>query len=151
VSPYSWDRDATGWYQSPCSHTFSTASLQVNVGLICNWVIRVVAIHSNYKYKVIYFFLEIHPLIFEISCNSLFPSPIQPARIWKDGRQVTVLALPVTVRTGERHDEDTSGDDEEPAAANRALVTRIVDCTPGAEAGYCVEFQEVAAGRLFGH
>ena len=66
MSLYPWDRGTTGWYQSLGSHTFSTASQQINVGLICNWVTRVIAIHSNHKYKVIYSFLEIHPLIPEI-------------------------------------------------------------------------------------
>jgi len=71
-TPYPRERGATGWYQSLGSHTFSTASLQINVGLICNWVTRVIAIHSNYKYKVIYSFLEIHPLISKISYSITF-------------------------------------------------------------------------------
>jgi len=100
VSSYSWDRDATGWYQSLGSHTFSATSQQINVGLICNWVTQVIVIHSNHKYKVIYSFLEIHPWVSEISCSSLFLSPFQPTQIWIDGGHVTVLALPVTVLTG---------------------------------------------------
>ena len=94
------DRGATGWYQSLGSHTFSMAGLQINVGLICNWVTRVFAIHSNYKYDVIYSFFEIYPLIPKISCSSLIPSPFQSARIWRDGGHVTVPGLPMKVRTG---------------------------------------------------
>ena len=72
VSPYPWDRGATCWYQSLGSHTFSTASLQINVGLIYNWVTRIFAIHCNHTYEVIYSFLEIHPLTSKISYSVTF-------------------------------------------------------------------------------
>ena len=34
---------------------------------------------------------------------------------------------------------------------DRALAIRIADCTPGAETGYYIEFQEITADRIFGH
>ena len=72
ASPYLPGSGVTGWYQSLGSHTFSTASLQINIGLICDWVTRVFVIYSNHKYKVIYSFLEIHPLTSEISYSVIF-------------------------------------------------------------------------------
>ena len=72
VSPYPSGRGIIGWYQS-LVHAFNRSSQQINVRLICNWNARVLVIHSNHKYKVIYSFLEIHslnpetPLLFHFS------------------------------------------------------------------------------------
>ena len=65
TSPYPWDRGVIGWYKSLGSD-FQYISRQINVILICNWRARVLTIHSNYKYEVIYSFLIVHSLKHEI-------------------------------------------------------------------------------------
>jgi len=63
TSPYPRDRGFTGWYQSLGSHILSTSRRQINGKEICNWNALVLVIQSNYKYRVIYSFLIILPLI----------------------------------------------------------------------------------------
>ena len=100
ASPYPPDRGVTGWYQSLGSDIFSTISWQINDVLICSWRARVLNIHSNCKYDVIYSFLAILSLDPETLLSfsfSFFLSSLQPTQIWKDGGPVTVLALLATV------------------------------------------------------
>jgi len=57
--PYPQHRGVTRLYQILGSHISSPTNQQINVILICNWSVWVMAIHSNYKYIVIFSFLII--------------------------------------------------------------------------------------------
>jgi len=77
TSLYPWDRGVRGWYQSLGSYILCTSRWQINGKEICNWNAWVLVIQSNYKYRVIYSFLIIFPLIpnpFHISTVLVFES-----------------------------------------------------------------------------
>ena len=69
--------------------------LQINVILICNWSVWVLAIHSNRKYKVIHSFLILFSLDPEtfLSVHFQFFVIFKPTQTWKDGKIMTALAL----------------------------------------------------------
>ena len=62
TSSYSRNWGITRWYQSLGSSIFNTSIWQINGKIICNWNAWVQIIQSNYKCKVIYFFLIVLPL-----------------------------------------------------------------------------------------
>ena len=83
--PYPPDRGITGWYQSLGSDILSTTSWQINDVLICSWRARVLNIHSNRKYGVIFslnpeillsYSFQLLPNIHSINSYVLYPEII---------------------------------------------------------------------------